>query len=132
MIRATVLTWLVLLIAAIVNGVVREAVVTPMMSFTRARAISSISLSASILVLSWFLVPWIGPGSAGQALRVGAIWVGLTLLFEFGFGHYVSGKPWSELLADYNLFQGRIWILVLVTTFLAPWLVGCLRGSFHG
>ncbi|HII01788.1 TPA: hypothetical protein HA351_09125 [Methanosarcinaceae archaeon] len=31
---------------------------------------------------------------------------------------------WDRLLADYNILKGRVWILVLLTTFLAPWLVG--------
>jgi len=132
MAAAVILSWVVLLIAAIVNGAVREAVVVPMMDPTRARAVSSFSLSASILVLAWFLVPWVGPSSPGQALAVGGGWLGLTLLFEFGFGHYVNKKPWPELLADYNVFRGRLWVLVLIVTFLSPWLIGNLRGLYHG
>ena len=27
---------------------------------------------------------------------------------------------WNELLADYNLLNGRLWLLVLVTTLVAP------------
>ena len=83
-------------------------------------------------MLAWFLVPWIGPTTPDQALAAGGGWLGLTLLFEFGFGHFVSHEPWAELLADYNIFRGRIWILVLATTFLSPWLVGTARGLFGG
>jgi hypothetical protein len=51
--------------------------------------------------------------------------VGLTLGFEFLIGHYVMHKPWAELLADYDVSSGRIWIAVLVTTLLAPlWAAG--------
>jgi len=56
------------------------------------------------------------------------VWLLLTLAFEFGFGHYVFGKPWSVLLADYRLDQGRIWTLVPVITLLAPWLAGRWKG----
>ncbi|GAA4715008.1 hypothetical protein GCM10023215_67720 [Pseudonocardia yuanmonensis] len=57
------------------------------------------------------------------ALAVGATWTAMTLAFEFGVGHYVFGNPWTTLLADYDLTQGRIWILVPIATLLAPALV---------
>ena len=75
-----------------------------------------------ILFATWLTIGWIGPTTARQAVAVGALWVGLTLAFEFGVGHYGFGNPWAELLADYDLRRGRIWILVLLTTLLAPLL----------
>ena len=51
----------------------------------------------------------------------------LTLAFEVGAGR-LSGKPWSVVLADYDLLRGRIWVLVPIVTFLAPLWVGRLRG----
>jgi hypothetical protein len=53
----------------------------------------------------------------------------LTLAFEFSFGRYVSGLSWRTLLADYDLSQGRLWPLLLLTTLLAPWLVGHARAG---
>ena len=53
-----------------------------------------------------------------QALAIGCIWLMLTPSFEFLFGHYVMGHPWSRLLYDYDLFAGRVWFLVLVITAL--------------
>jgi hypothetical protein len=35
-------------------------------------------------------------------------------------GHYAFGHAWETLLADYNLLRGRVWLLVLATTFVAP------------
>jgi hypothetical protein len=54
------------------------------------------------------------------ALRVGSAWLALTAMFEFGFGHWVAKEEWSELLADYDLAQGRLWSLVLAWTALGP------------
>ena len=48
------------------------------------------------------------------------IWVALTVAFEFLAGHYLFGTPWPVLLADYRLSEGRVWILVLASTLLAP------------
>ena len=58
---------------------------------------------------------------------IGAGWVVLTLAFEFLAGHYLFANSWERLLADYNVAQGRIWILVLITTLLAPVVVYRLR-----
>jgi hypothetical protein len=39
----------------------------------------------------------------------------------------VFRKPWNELLADYDVLSGRMWVLVLVTTTLAPLLTANMR-----
>ncbi len=62
-----------------------------------------------------------------QLLRVGAAGLLGTVLFEFSFGHYVDGKSWGELAADYNLAKGRLWPLVLLTIFSAPLLAKRFR-----
>ena len=61
--------------------------------------------------------------STGTALRVGASWTAMTLLFEFGVGHYLFSSPWHKLLADYNLLEGRVWLLVPLWLLVAPALV---------
>jgi hypothetical protein len=58
--------------------------------------------------------------TAQGAATVGAAWVGMTVAFEFGFGHYVARQSWSTLLADYDLRRGRLWPLVLAATAAAP------------
>jgi hypothetical protein len=119
--------WLVFLALAVVNGGVREALMVPRLGETFAHAISSVTLSATILIVSWFTIEWIRPTSASQTWRVGGQWFALTLAFEFLVGHYVFGSPWNQLCADYNVLKGRLWILVLVTTVSAPWITA--RGA---
>ena len=63
----------------------------------------------------------------GSALTIGAAWVVLSVLFEFGFGHYVDGDSWSELLQNYNLAKGNIWVLVLLWIGFGPLVVRALR-----
>jgi hypothetical protein len=65
-----------------------------------------------------------------QALGVGLFWLLFTVLFEFGAGHYLFRNPWEQLLADYNIFKGRIWVLVLLATLFAPYWAARLRGLF--
>ena len=70
----------------------------------------------------WGLVRIWRPGSAGQAMTIGLMWLGMTVAFELLFGHYVAKRPWRELLRDYNLCAGRVWLVVLVWVTLTPYL----------
>jgi hypothetical protein len=42
---------------------------------------------------------------------------------EFGFGHYVAGDSWSELLENYNLATGHVWPALLLWLLVGPALV---------
>jgi hypothetical protein len=53
--------------------------------------------------------------------------VALTLTFEVAAGR-LSGKPWSVILADYDVLRGRIWILVPIVTLFAPRWTAAARG----
>jgi hypothetical protein len=107
-------------VVAFVNGAIRDIALLPRLGDGPAHAISSVTLAAAILILSWFSITWIRPASATNAWRIGALWFSLTLAFEFLAGHYISGDPWSRLWADYNVLQGRMWVLVLIATLVAP------------
>jgi hypothetical protein len=120
--------WGVLLMLAIANGAVRELAMIKSAGETLAHGVSSITLSAAILALTWFTIRWIGPQSPSDAWRIGALWVALTVAFEFLAGHYVFGTPWGRLWADYNVLQGRIWVVVLITTAIAPVLAARAHG----
>jgi hypothetical protein len=128
MIGRSLAVWCLLVVLAVLNGGIRNTWLSPLLGDTVGRAISSLMLSGLILLATWLTIGWIGPRTAGQALAVGAIWLGLTLAFEFGAGHYAFGKSWGELLADYDLSRGRIWILVLIVTLVAPVWTARLRG----
>jgi hypothetical protein len=120
--------WCLLLVLAVLNGGMRDTWLSPALGDTVGRAISSVLLSVVILAATWLTIRWIGVTTAGEAMTVGAVWVALTLGFEFGVGHYGFKKSWAELLADYDVRQGRIWILVLLATLLAPLLTFTRRG----
>ena len=73
-----------------------------------------------ILIAGGYALVWVGPHTTRQAWVVGTIWLGLTLAFELLAGHYLFNRPWSVLLADFNLAAGRLWLLVLAATLLTP------------
>ena len=55
------------------------------------------------------------------------MWMVLTVIFEFSFGHYVVGDSWSKLLNDYNVLEGRVWGLFILWVGLAPYLIYRLK-----
>lgn len=127
MITRALLAWLALLLFAILNGALRQAILIPYFGERAGQIVSTLLLSAIILGAAWVLLPWIHPRTGRDAWIVGALWLVLTVAFEFLGGHYLFGDPWEELLAAYNLAQGQIWVLVLITTLVAPVVVFPLR-----
>jgi hypothetical protein len=68
-----------------------------------------------------FVINRFPPAFSSQAILIGLLWVVLTLIFEFGFGRY-RGSSWPQLLEDYNLLKGRIWILIPLWLAIAPYI----------
>src|SRR5688572_33055357 len=106
MLKRLLIVWFAMLIMASANGGVREAVLVPMMGPGPARAVSTLLLCAIVFLLTYSTIAWIGPRSSRDAWVIGGLWVALTLAFEFLAGHYLFGNPWSDLLAEYNVFRG--------------------------
>lgn len=119
--------WFLLLVVAIVNGAIRESVLAPKFGARVAHVLSTLSLSVLILATAWLTAPFVAYSSTREAWLVGAMWVALTLAFEFLAGRFLFGKSWDVLLADYDIIQGRIWPLVLVVTLVAPVLAYARR-----
>lgn len=122
-----IILWFVLMLLAIANGTVRVKFIIPYTGLTAGLGISTLMLCALILSTTWLSIRWLGPSRATQAWAIGVLWLAMTLAFEFGAGHYFFKKPWSELLVDYDLSQGRIWLLVPIVTVAAPWLMARVR-----
>jgi len=113
----------------IINGTIRALVYQKHLGELSAHQIST---GTGILLFGlyvWLISARWRIQSACQAFIIGQIWLGLTCAFEFLFGHYVMKHPWSRLLHDYNVLEGRLWILVLIFIAIAPYLVFRVRLS---
>jgi len=62
-----------------------------------------------------------------QALGIGAMWLVSTILFKFVFGRFVMGHSWIILFADCNILEGRMCSLVLLRTFIGPYVFFKIR-----
>ena len=117
-----VLAWIPMVLIAIANGAIREASYGKHMSELQAHQISTLSGVLLFSAYIYVVIRICRPDTSGQAITVGLIWLGLTIAFEFLFGHYVVGHSWSKLLYDYNVFAGRVWVVVLIWVTVAPYV----------
>ena len=120
--------WLVFVVIAIINAAVRNKVYKPVVGDLVAHQISTVIFVSLIFVVTYLILRVSGLQLTDlSALVMGSIWLVSTILFEFVAGHYAFKNSWEKLLADYNIFKGRIWSLVLLATFLAPYITNQLR-----
>lgn len=114
--------WLVMVVVALANAVFRELFVTPSVGTYPAHVISTLTLLVMLAVVVYLYFERVGRHNARERLAVGVLWAGLTVAFELGFGHYVAGDSWAELLEQYDVTAGMIWILVPLFLLVAPTL----------
>ena len=112
--------WLGAAVLASLNGAAREALLRRRLDEDAAQKVSTASLLAILTAYTRSLeARWPIP-TAREAAQIGALWVMLTLVFEFGLGRFVEHRQWSEMLADYDLAHGKLWPLVPLWMAVAP------------
>ena len=115
-----ILWWFAFPFIAIFNATLRELIYKKPLGDLAAHQISTVTGIIIFAVVFYFIFKKWKIESAKQAILIGVTWLGLTILFEFGFGHYIMGNSWQKLLHDYNLVEGRVWSLFLVWITIAP------------
>ncbi len=125
--RRWLIAWLGGSVLGIANGVIRETVYKDRVGDLTADQLSAATLVALLALYFWALERQWPIATARAALEIGAAWVVLTVLFEFGFGHYVDRKSWSDLVENYNLAGGNLWLLVLAWIGIGPAAIRAIR-----
>jgi hypothetical protein len=97
------------------------------MTELRAHQLSTAIGSVLIGLFIWFVVRAWPLSSARQAFVIGATWLLLTVAFEFAMGRLLMHRPWPQLFQDYNLLEGRVWVLFLAWLTIAPCVFYRLR-----
>ena len=116
------LAWITMLLIAIGNGALRQAVFAKIMTELRAHQLSTLIGAVLIGAFIWLVVHVWPPASGQQAIAIGLVWLSLTVAFEFFMGLVLLKQALAKVLGDYNLFAGRVWVLFLVWLTVAPWL----------
>ncbi|HEX9758126.1 MAG TPA: hypothetical protein VGB26_10035 [Nitrospiria bacterium] len=126
--RKALAVWLVMVVAAILNGILREKVLLPLLGNQISLPLSGILLSILVFLITFLFIPFFGKLDGKTYIGIGILWVLLTLVFEFLFGHFVVGKTLKEIVQVFNLFEGNFFVLPLLTSAVSPWIAAKLRG----
>ena len=107
----------------IANGVARDLLYKDRVGELAAHQISTGTLIAALAGYSRALERrWPIP-TARSAWTIGSMWLSLTVVFEFVFGHYVAGESWTSLVRNYDVRRARIWGLVPIAMAILPAVV---------
>ena len=118
--RPWLVAWLGLPVLGIANGVLRDATYKQATGELAAHQLSTATLVGLMAGYLWVLEGRRPIRTSREALAIGGSWALLTILFEFGFGHWVVGDSWFRLLQAYNLADGRVWAAVPLWTLVGP------------
>ena len=119
--------WVILIAVEFIHGALRTVFLTPRVGDLPSRQIGVFVGSLLILAVACLTIRWIGATTRGSLIRIGFLWLVLTVAFELGFGHYAFGRPWSTLALDYNVMQGGLLPFGLIVLALAPLIAAKLR-----
>lgn len=110
----------------VVNGAAREALYADRLGDEAADRVSTGTLLGLLAGYVGLLQRRRPLATRREALAVGGAWAALTVAFELGFGHWVAGDSWSELLEAYDVTAGRLWPLVPAAMAAGPELARLL------
>ena|SRR5664279_2210370 len=116
-----------MLVIAVANGALRQATFAKVMPELRAHQLSTLIGAVLMGLFIWFVVRRWPPASGRQALLIGLVWLLLTVAFECFMGLALAHRPLSQVVQDYNVFSGRVWVLFLIWLALAPWVFFRIR-----
>jgi len=116
------IAWFVMLLVSIANGAIRDFTYGKHLDELTTHQLSTLSSVLLLSIIIWGYLKLYRPSSGKEAVLMGILWMGLTVAFEFLFFHYIGGHSWSELLGNYNIFKGRVWVVVLAWLAIAPYL----------
>jgi len=116
--------WIILAVSAIVVAIFRIRVLLPPFGEQTAHQLGTFLYIIVQFLIIYLLMRKMKIRDVKTLFGIGILWFFITVIFEFVFGHYVMGHSWQKLFADYNLFNGRLWILVLINNLTAPLISG--------
>lgn len=134
--RATI-AWFGLMFAETCQGILRTWLLQPRWGEQLARQIAFPWATMVILSLCYMMLPWIAAHqqwrlfAKTQWLRVGFLWVTLTLTFEIAIGYFALSDErrsvWDLLKQDYDLSRGGLMSIGLLVMGLAPLMIARVR-----
>jgi hypothetical protein len=102
-----ILGWVGLLIVAMINGGLRDALYKSAVGELSAHQISTLTGIILFGLVIWWMTRLWPIESSQQAWIIGCLWLVMTVAFEFLFFHYVTGHSWVSYSATTTLLKGE-------------------------
>jgi len=126
LLKTAVRVWLMeILVSGFNFFVLMNLVYEPRWGVLVAHQIGMSSRIVYISIFAYLLLRYVKKYETKDLAHVGLLWLGLTLLFEWG-GSLATGRPVDEILIGWNIFAGYLWPYVLLTYSLSPLIVGMI------
>src|SRR5574341_48386 len=123
-----ILSWLVLLVVAFANGALRQLAYPSTLGDFAARQVSTGGGAVALGAAIWLLLRRWPLRRARSAWAVGLLWAALTVAFEVAMVRG-EGRAWERILAQYALWKGSVWPLLLLWVLVAPPALSALQRS---
>jgi hypothetical protein len=121
-----ILSWLVLLAVAFLNGTVRQLAYPSTLGDFAARQVAAGVGAVALGIAMWLLLRRWPIQRPPQAWATGAIWAALTVAFEVALVRG-GGRPWDDVVAQYALWEGSLWPLLVLWVLVAPAALSALQ-----
>lgn len=118
--------WFLIMIVETLHGILRTLYITPVIGDHAARQIGVLIGSFLIFFIGWFTVRRLDAYTLKDQLSVGAVWVILTIMFEFLLGMMLN-YPLSRILSDYDITRGGFMGLGIIFMLFVPVLLSTLQ-----
>ncbi len=123
-----IIIWLMFIATESLNGTIRILWLMPTVGDPLAHQISFLMGSILIVTIATIFVPWLQASQISQLFGVGLFWLLLTTGFEISLGRFVLDYSWSQIAADYNIYQGGLMPFGLALLMLSPLIAARIRG----
>lgn len=111
-------TWIMFIPIAIVNGIVRDTIYKSRVGELVSHQISTVVASLAFFILTYLIFRNdINRLNIFSIVLIGLFWLITTIVFELLFGLFIEHVSIEKLLSDYNISQGRVWPIFLITEF---------------
>jgi hypothetical protein len=112
--------WLVLAGLMVVNGILRVAILSPLLGRSLGDVISPL---LGMVIVIGASRPFLHESEmvAESPWRVSIVWVLLTIAFEIVLGR-ATGSSWSAIGGAYAIWNGELWPLVVLCVAAAPFV----------
>lgn len=113
--------WALIAIAESISGTARQLWLLPAVGERTSQQIGVVVGSLLILAIACLSARWLAAQTRRQQLAVGALWIVLMLLFEFGLGAAL-GVSRERMFAGYDVSRGGLMVLGILVLLIAPML----------